>query len=151
MSKEWRLWQTTAKNTDQFAGCSLVLWWSDELLKAADDGSAFVRGQKAWGRQGVACRQMRNLSAAYYLGNLFDTNIAVIVPNSTDDLPATQRLDFEREIDDERKHDPPIHAERAALARHRHEMLRVGEIAAQPKHDVGADVVVRVDDHGLTA
>jgi len=43
------------------------------------------------------------------------------------DFAPPHRLDLERQIHDKGKHNPSIHAERAAFARHRHEMLRVGK------------------------
>lgn len=41
----------------------------------------YLRGQVAWGKQGVATRQMRHLPACLYLRSPFDTNTAVIFPN----------------------------------------------------------------------
>jgi hypothetical protein len=58
------------------------------LVKAVEDGQAFIRGEKAWGKWGVACRQMRNLSSTLYTGEVFDTNAAVIVPAQESHLPA---------------------------------------------------------------
>ena len=46
------------------------------------------RGQEAWGRAGVAIGQMRELPWSTYRGELFDSNVAVVVPLSPDLLPA---------------------------------------------------------------
>src|ERR1043165_5466879 len=64
------------------------------------------------------------------------------------DLTALERLDLEDDRHDERKNYPAVHAQRTPLARHRNEVLRVGKIAAEIKHQVRADVVVDIDDHG---
>jgi hypothetical protein len=46
------------------------------------------RGNKAWGRDGVAVSQMRHLPVGRYIGNKFDSNVAVILPKLEEHLPA---------------------------------------------------------------
>jgi hypothetical protein len=46
------------------------------------------RGNKAWGSHGVAVSQMRHLPVGRYIGNKFDSNVAVILPKKNEYLPA---------------------------------------------------------------
>src|SRR5262249_31419163 len=46
------------------------------------------RGEEAWGKAGVAIGQMRELPASLYLGNIFDTTVAVLLPREPSLLPA---------------------------------------------------------------
>lgn len=85
---KWRFWQSTVEETSSYGGRSLALWWNDDLREAVRSGQAYIRGDKAWNKRGVACRQMRNLSCTLYTGEAFDTNTAVIVPRDEADLPA---------------------------------------------------------------
>ncbi len=85
---EWRWWQSSVAETRHYGGRELVLWWCDDLMNAADSGSAFIRGEDAWGRSGVVVRQMRHLPCCLYSGEMFDTNCAVVVPRSPDHILA---------------------------------------------------------------
>ena len=88
LAKEWRFWQGAVEETKLYGGRSLVLWWNQDLMDAVERGHAFIRGHLAWNKMGVACRQMRDLPATIYGGELFDTNTAVIVPSDPAHLPA---------------------------------------------------------------
>jgi hypothetical protein len=88
VSDTWRWWQSAPNATKPFGGRSLVLWWSADLEAAFESGHAYLRGESAWGRWGVAVRQMRELSSTLYSGEVFDTNTAVIVPRDPDHILA---------------------------------------------------------------
>ena len=61
----WEFWAGSPEHTALFEGRSRVLWW-DRLEEAIQSGSAFVRGKEAWGREGVAVRQIGHLPATLY-------------------------------------------------------------------------------------
>jgi hypothetical protein len=46
------------------------------------------RGNQAWGRPGIAISQMRELPASRFVGNKFDSNIAVILPKIEEHVAA---------------------------------------------------------------
>ena len=50
---EWRRWQSTIESTVPFGGRELVLWWNEHFIEAVEEGSAYVRGEDAWGSSGV--------------------------------------------------------------------------------------------------
>lgn len=88
LDSQWRFWQGTVNTTVEYGGRDSVLWWNGDFLEAVDAGVAYVRGHDAWGRTGVAIRQMRHLPCTLYTGEHFDTNCAVVVPNNHIDLLA---------------------------------------------------------------
>lgn len=49
---------------------------------------AWLRGDPAWGKLGVAVAQMRELPCSLYSGELFDENTAAIIPREPANLPA---------------------------------------------------------------
>jgi hypothetical protein len=88
MTSEWKCWQGTMDETIPYGGRELVLWWCQDLHEAVEAGYAYIRGEKAWDRNGVVVRQMRHLPCSIYTGEVFDTNCAVIVPHSPEHLTA---------------------------------------------------------------
>lgn len=78
----WRCLQTVTNETKLFGGLTEVVDWTD-------DGSQLARcqGVGAWNRKGVLVNSMRNLPATWYLGDVFDSKGAAVVPtNRSHDL-----------------------------------------------------------------
>jgi hypothetical protein len=88
LTSEWELWQGGPDITVPYGGRSRVLWWGDDLFGAVEAGSAYIRGQAAWGKRGVAVRQMGDLPCTLYTGEKTDTNVAVIIPEEQSLVPA---------------------------------------------------------------
>lgn len=84
---QWEFWAGSPDKTVSYGGRSRVLRWN-HLQEAIQAGSAYARGTEAWGREGVAVGQMSALPSTLYKGDKFDTNVAVIIPNDPDKLPA---------------------------------------------------------------
>ena len=84
----WRFWQSSPDETKHYGGRERVLWWNDDFKTAVAEGRAYVRGQQGWGRQAVAVSLMRALPATISTGEAIDTNVAVIVPNDHQHVPA---------------------------------------------------------------
>ncbi|WP_205598487.1 DNA methyltransferase [Halomonas sp. NO4] len=81
--------QGTVVSTTHFGGLEKVIEYDDinghmrlpaefrrERLHDSDQ-----RGNSAWGKWGVAISQMNSLPSSLYIGNKFDSNIGVILPN----------------------------------------------------------------------
>ena len=83
IDERWRRSQGPVEQTKPFGGLEHILDWADDGIELAA-----IRGHSAWGRSGVAVTQMGRLPAAVYLGGLFDTNMAAVVPQNPDILPA---------------------------------------------------------------
>jgi hypothetical protein len=106
-SDGWRWFQGGAELTEAFSGCDSVVWLKKlvELYEEARDAvygengfqegraasnasGVYLRGQSAWSKKGVAIRQMRGLAACLTQATPFDTNTAVILPRTLEELPA---------------------------------------------------------------
>ena len=94
--EEWIQLQSTVAETVAYGGREYAYLWEDgrgRLAALQRDypqymKSLYFRGDKAWGRLGVAIGQMYQLECTLYSGDAFDNNSAVIVPNETSDLGA---------------------------------------------------------------
>lgn len=92
----WERLQSTVPETLPFGGRESVLRWENgkgELERYAQANkerlhSAHRRGSSAWQKNGVAISQFGALPATLYSGDLFDSNVAVILPKDPDHLTA---------------------------------------------------------------
>jgi len=87
-SKLWVFQQSTVENTQVFGGREHLLLWEDGKGELAKSLSARVQGLEAWGKQGVAVAQMREIPVTFYTGEAWDNNTAVIIPYNPAHLPA---------------------------------------------------------------
>ena len=82
----WSRWQSTVGQHVPFGGREQIVYWG------GDDGverrGAAIRGRAAWNRHGVAVSQMGRLFCTQYGGDLFDNNVAALIPKLQSDLPA---------------------------------------------------------------
>lgn len=93
----WEYQQSTVPASTPYGGREHIFWWEDgrgaffrfvcERLGESGVG-AWIRGAGAWGRRGVAVRQMGDLPVTLYTGELTDNNVAMVVPHREEDLPA---------------------------------------------------------------
>lgn len=91
VSHPWILQQGSPDLGESFSGCDQILLWSDgegELHTAirarlGEAGLAsWIRGLEAWGKAGVAVRQVGDLPCALYIGASFDNTVAVVIAES---------------------------------------------------------------------
>ena len=93
-SDEWSWFRTSVSECKVAGGCEDILFWQKgsgdfvEFVKDRLGGStgAWIRGEEAWGRRGIAIGRMRNLPCTLYAGELFDDNSAVVVPKDASQL-----------------------------------------------------------------
>ncbi len=93
----WIRHKSATSDTSPSGGCSLLLLWEDgngtfhrtlrERLGEFGVG-AWIRGEDAWDRRGVAVSRMGDLPSTLYHGEAFDQSLGVIVPLSEQLLPA---------------------------------------------------------------
>jgi hypothetical protein len=86
LGDKWNFIQSTVTETIEYGGKSNIVLWENgngqlrslaiELKERLHDADR--RGNKAWGKYGIAISQMGSLPATIYDGNLFDSNVAVI-------------------------------------------------------------------------
>ena len=88
---DWQLLQTTVDNSQHWLGCEQAVYWQNGdgvLAERARRGQAVPAGSMAWHRAGVAVSQMRTLPSSLYTGEIFDKNVAVVLPLDESHLPA---------------------------------------------------------------
>ena len=92
----WSKFRSSVTETNFYSGCHDILFWENgggkfiDFVKERLGGNtgAWVRGSEAWGKSGVAIARMRNLPVSLYLGELFDDNSGVLIPNDPSHLNA---------------------------------------------------------------
>jgi hypothetical protein len=85
---DWALQQSTVNETRPYGGREHIVFWENGSGALSQDPGAYIRGQRAWGKRGIAVSQMGKLPVSLYTGELFDNNTAVIVPRNMEELPA---------------------------------------------------------------
>lgn len=86
----WVLQQSTPEATGLFAGCHFVVRWeggrgSLAALMADKEQAGYSSGKwragvNEWGKQGVIAGQMNEMPCTLYMGQAFDENASVIIP-----------------------------------------------------------------------
>ena len=88
---DWQFLQTTVKKSQAWMGCEQVVYWQNGqgfLGERGRQGLAVPAGRSAWGCRGIAVSQMRNIPCSLYTGEIFDKNVAVVLPRDVACLPA---------------------------------------------------------------
>ncbi|HEU5374300.1 MAG TPA: DNA methyltransferase [Ktedonobacteraceae bacterium] len=96
LGNDWNFLQSTFQITQPYGGQEHILLWENgqgQLRKLAVQLRDRLhdidrRGNQAWGKRGICISQMGNLPCALYMGELFDTNCASIIPKNPAHLPA---------------------------------------------------------------
>jgi len=93
----WKVLQTSVSGHTHCGGRKNIVLWDDgagelftfvEARLGAGKSGAWLRGEPAWGKRGVAVSQMAGLSCSLYDGDLFDENTAAVIPKRDEDLEA---------------------------------------------------------------
>lgn len=85
---DWEYMQESPEETGKITGLSSVFYWQRGSGDLMNSGLAYIRGQAAWGKKGVAVSRMRQLEAGPYLGNFYNQTTAAIIPHDESLLPA---------------------------------------------------------------
>lgn len=80
----WRTLQSTPKVNSYFTGKEHIIDWRNQGKGMLRPGTT----NEAYGRQGVAIGQMRNLPVTIFDGSLYDNNTGAIIPHNPAHLPA---------------------------------------------------------------
>jgi hypothetical protein len=84
LTNRWRFVQSAVRESCDVGGLERVIDWSTEgigMLRRSNDNVAY-------GRSGVAISRMSSLPVSRYFGGFYDQNMAVVVPNTPDNLTA---------------------------------------------------------------
>ena len=85
---DWEYMQESPEETGKLTGLSSLFYWQQGSGDLMNSGLAYIRGQAAWGRKGVAVSRMRQLEAGPYFGNFYNQSTAAIIPRDESLLPA---------------------------------------------------------------
>jgi hypothetical protein len=89
--KNWTFLQDAVSNTITFGGMERIFLWEAGkgqyykfiCERLGEEGIyAWIRGGEAWGKRGISISRMGDLACSIYCGELFDQNVAVIVPKN---------------------------------------------------------------------
>jgi hypothetical protein len=87
--RDWSFQQSSVDSTREWGGREHVFFWQDgrgDFYRFVCDRlgerstAAWIRGTNFKGRRGVAIRQMNDLPVTIYTGELYDSNVAVLLP-----------------------------------------------------------------------
>lgn len=93
----WVFKESSFTETQPYIGKEHVFFWQEgngEYYQFVCDRlgesgvNAWIRGQEAWGRQGVVIQCIGDLPASIYVGCPFDSNVTVIIPKDEEHLSA---------------------------------------------------------------
>ena len=90
-NEDWQVMSTTVDKQVSFGGKHQIVFWQRGkglLAELGKKGLAIPAGEMAWEKQGVAVSQMRVLPATLHTGEIFDKNVAVVLPHNSTHLPA---------------------------------------------------------------
>lgn len=109
--RNWTFQQSSFDHSSCYSGKDGIFLWGNGCgefhesvaRRLGPNGiSAWIRGGPAWGKKGIVVRIMKHLPVSLYSGELYDNNVAVIIPNSTEDIPAIwsfcESPDFNTEV-----------------------------------------------------
>lgn len=90
LEPEWEPLRGTSNETDTFSALKSIIFWQDgcgeiyQLAEALRDRlkNTWQRGSQAWGKHGVAINRMGDLHAERYFGEIFESNIAAVIPKN---------------------------------------------------------------------
>ncbi|WP_324692124.1 DNA methyltransferase [Cobetia sp. D5] len=85
LSNDWQFMSTTFSKTSKFTGKEQIVYWQEGkgvLAELGKKGLAIPAGEMAWSKKGIAVSQMGALPASIHTGEIFDKNVAVVLPES---------------------------------------------------------------------
>ena len=113
----WRTFHSPADATEHYGGKQQMFRWEngDGALVAS---GAYIRGQAAWEKIGLAIGQMGALPATLIAKSAWDTNCAALIPNEEENLPAIWCFCSSPEYNEAvRRIDPKINVTNATLVK----------------------------------
>ena len=140
LGEEWAFQQTTVRRTTDFGGRELVIQYDVEKghLRESEEvrrrqlHNSDRRGRQAWGKWGVAVSSMGALPVSLYCGDLFDNNVAVVLPKDEKTLPAIWAFcsspDFNTAV---RQIDPKMNVTNATLVKVSFDLERWQSVAKE--------------------
>ena len=83
-----KYWHNSPESTIYWGGRSEVVLWEVKGHNLRSELGYAIRGEKVYGKTGVAIAKISNLPCTLYSGDLFDDNLVVLIPRKPDFLHA---------------------------------------------------------------
>ena len=80
INQGYRYWLNSPEHNDYVGGRQHVVLWEVDGHDMTQESGCRIHGQRVWGKKGVAIGKAGKLRPTFYNGELFDDNLAVIVP-----------------------------------------------------------------------
>jgi len=113
VNSTWKFFRSTVDHTMAFGGMEYVLLWGGNGRHLAR-----LQGMGGWGKRGVAVSLMRKLRVSIHLGEVFDSNIGVVVPENDEFILPVWAFceddEFDRSV---REIDPRVNAMTGSLVK----------------------------------
>jgi hypothetical protein len=141
----WAYQQTTVERTRFYGGMTNLVYFDekeghlreDANIRRAKLHNSDERGNQVWGRRGIAITQMSSYAVAFYCGNKYDSNIAVVSPFDEINLwPIWTFCTSSEFISAVRNLEPGIKVTNATFAKLPFDLARWQKVAAE-KHPAG--------------
>ncbi|NHN36562.1 N-6 DNA methylase [Pseudomaricurvus alcaniphilus] len=90
-NSDWQVMSTTVGSLVHFGGKQQIVYWQNGnglLAELGKKGLAIPAGEIAWRKKGVAVSQMSSLPATIHTGEIFDKNVAVVLPHHPSHIPS---------------------------------------------------------------
>jgi hypothetical protein len=84
----WECQQSTVTSAQSYGGREHVVRWERGSGALSESPAARIQGSAAWAKRGVAISQMGELKPTLYTGEIFDNNVAAVIPRDNALLPA---------------------------------------------------------------
>ena len=135
----WEFFQSTVGSTVNCGGCEKIVLFEngkgrlrDLALSQDRDRRMDMRGKNIWGEKGIAVSCMSKLPVSQFFGHKFDTNVAMIVPFDSLNLPAVWCFCSSPEFYDAvRRIDQKLNVTNATLVKIPFNLIRWQEVAAE--------------------
>lgn len=85
---DWELFIGSVTEPVHYGGRNQIIFWQHGNGELKNSPGSYIKGEKAWGKEGLRIQQTGKLVPTLYSGELFDKNAGTIVVNSPELLPA---------------------------------------------------------------
>jgi type I restriction-modification system DNA methylase subunit len=82
-----------------YGGREQVLLWEGGKGQLANSAGAYIKGARAWGKEGLRITLMRTKSVTFYSGELFDKNAGTLIPKKAEHALAIAAFCFASEFE----------------------------------------------------
>jgi hypothetical protein len=99
LTKGYRYWLNSPDQDDFVGGRQHIVLWNVTGHDLTGEAGYAIRGLRVWGKKGIAIGKAGKIRPTFYNGELFDDNLAVIVPFDQKNLQALWNFCISQEFE----------------------------------------------------